>query len=83
MGYTEIAKAMGISINTVKSYCKRNGLGGVSNHYENNSICDYCGKSIQHCGKNFIAYRNNKRKYCCHTCYIEDRYGGGEHHEDN
>ena len=28
-----------------------------------------------HCGKEFTAYGNNKRKYCCHACYIKDRFG--------
>lgn len=30
-----------------------------------------------HCGKDFTAYGNNHRKYCCHACYIADRYGKG------
>ena len=28
-----------------------------------------------HCGKEFITYGNKKRKYCCHPCYIQDRFG--------
>ena len=31
-------------------------------------VCAYCGKE-------FTAYGNNKRKYCCHACYIKDRFG--------
>ncbi|WP_368269901.1 RNA polymerase subunit sigma-70 [Enterocloster clostridioformis] len=27
------------------------------------------------CGKVFTAYGNASRKYCCHPCYIEGRYG--------
>lgn len=30
-----------------------------------------------HCGKPFSAYGNSKRKYCSHSCYISDRFGGG------
>ena len=30
-----------------------------------------------HCGKPFSAYSNSKRKYCSHSCYISDRFGGG------
>ena len=26
LGYTEIARSLGMSVNTVKSYCQRNGL---------------------------------------------------------
>lgn len=29
-----------------------------------------------HCGKQFSAYGNAKRKYCSHACYIADRFGG-------
>ena len=39
-------------------------------------------KAIYHftcptCGRDFTAYGNAHRKYCCHSCYIEDRFGGG------
>jgi len=27
------------------------------------------------CGKQFTAYGNNNRKYCCHDCYIGIRFG--------
>ena len=33
-----------------------------------------------HCGKSFTAYGNNHRKYCCHACYISDRFSGGADH---
>ena len=28
------------------------------------------------CGKEFTVYGNANRKYCCHECYIDDRFGG-------
>ena len=28
------------------------------------------------CGKKFAAYGNKSRKYCCHECYINFRFGG-------
>ena len=28
------------------------------------------------CGRHFKSYQN--RKYCSHSCYITDRFGGGE-----
>ena len=114
IGYTEIAKHMSISVNTIKSFCKRNGLGGIRSKDNKTSICEYCGKPINqfpgrkkkrfcsdtcrnswwnshkslvdkkanyecectHCGKSFISYGNKNRKYCSHSCYIEDRFGG-------
>lgn len=26
------------------------------------------------CGKDFVSYGNAKRRYCCHTCYIHERF---------
>jgi len=34
-----------------------------------------------HCGKAFTAYGNQHRKYCCHACYIADRFKGGDCNE--
>lgn len=33
-------------------------------------VCAYCKKP-------FTAYGNAGRKYCCHACYVADRFGGG------
>lgn len=30
--------------------------------------------SCKHCGKEFAAYGNQKRKYCSHQCYIRERF---------
>ena len=30
------------------------------------------------CKKEFESYGNSTRKYCCHECYIKDRFGGRE-----
>ena len=27
----------------------------------------------KHCGKEFTAYGNQKRVYCCHECYVKDK----------
>lgn len=121
-GYTKIAQALGLSKNTVKSYCKRNNLSGTA--MENAvdmtvlvpSFCLECGKPVAQvsgrkkkkfcsdecrhkwwnahpdkitrkavynytctgCGKSFTAYGNSKRKYCCHACYIVDRFKGDD-----
>ena len=31
-----------------------------------------------HCGVPFTAYGNSTRKYCSHSCYIADRFKGGD-----
>ena len=33
------------------------------------------------CGKPFTAYGNAGRKYCSHSCYIADRFKGGDGNE--
>lgn len=115
-GYKQISKFTGISLNTIKSYCRRNNL--VSTDLNKNSeqllLCEYCGKSIEqkphkkrkrfcsdkcrnkwwnshldlvnrkanyeiicpNCKKAFTVYGNAKRKFCCHECYVNYRYGG-------
>ena len=61
-GYTEIAKHMNISVNTIKSFCRRNGLGGMKSKDENISVCGYCGKPIKQ-----IVGRKKKR-FCSDKC---------------
>jgi endogenous inhibitor of DNA gyrase (YacG/DUF329 family) len=34
-------------------------------------VCAYCGEE-------FESYGNKNRKYCCHECYIKDRFKKGE-----
>lgn len=41
-GYGSIAAKLGISINTVKSFCRRNSLTAP----KKSSICEECGKPI-------------------------------------
>ena len=31
-----------------------------------------------HCGKQYSAYGNKRRKFCSHDCYIKDRFWGDE-----
>ena len=123
-GYTKIAQALGLSKNTVKSYCKRNNLSGTALVNTDMpvltpSFCLECGKAITQvsgrkekkfcsdecrhkwwnarpekitrkalysytcagCGKPFTAYGNSHRKYCCHACYIADRFKDGDGNE--
>lgn len=124
LGYVRIAQRLGISENTVKSFCRRNNLAGNATeqavaaeqkaHCNSVRPCKNCGAPVlqdpkrkpklfccdacrnkwwnshlylvkrkamyeytcPNCGKKFSAYGNANRKYCCHECYIEDRFGG-------
>lgn len=65
--YKKIAKALSISENTVKSFCKRNGLGGLASHRRNKPLgkenqCLNCGLPIQQ-----IQGRKIK-KFCTYEC---------------
>lgn len=118
--YSSIAYILNLSENTIKSFCKRNGLGGVKvtkpSEQNDAHFCRNCGQFVRQpigkkekifcssycrnkwwnahleqvnrkanyefecptCHKTFTAYGNKHRKYCSHTCYIKDRFGGGE-----
>ena len=52
--YTKIAASLGLSENTIKSYCRRNLL--------KIDTCPQCGTAFQ-------AYGNAKRKFCSRSCY--------------
>lgn len=124
-GYMKIAQELGISENTVKSFCRRKGLSAgkikaaVPSADGDKGICPCCGAEVKqnpgrkakkfcsdkcrnkwwnshpdqierkaryefvcaYCKKPFTAYGNAGRKYCCHACYVADRFGGGRNAE--
>lgn len=116
VGYATIANSLGLTKDTVKSFCRRNGLNGYAgNSKDHKNCCKECGVPIiqvpgtkkkifcgykcrkiwwaKHpeqinritaikltcagCGKEFLSYKRDNRKYCSHSCYISDRFGGG------
>ena len=115
-GYRKIAKEMGLSENTIKSYCRRHPLIEQKGDLEHVHYCLQCNKVIDQngkrkekkfcsdacrmawwnshrdkvnhrivrkmectcCHKTFTVYGNGQRKYCSHTCYVKDRFGGGQ-----
>ncbi len=123
LGCARIGQMLGISKNTVSSFCRSNGLKAgdlkeAKKRAENGEhYCRCCGKPVEqnpgrkekmfcsdacrmkwwnrhlykvnrkayyeftckYCGKTFTAYGNANRKYCCHECYIADRYGVGRY----
>ena len=115
LGYKKISLILGISADTIKTFCRRNDIGGSPDlPIMTEGVCLTCGKPIAQnpgrkkkkfcsdkcrnqwwnanldkvnrkatyhftclfCKKEFSVYGNAKRKYCCHDCYIEDRFGG-------
>lgn len=59
VGYIKIGKSLGISDNTVRSFCRRNGLGDKS---KNAVDCKQCGKLIK------IIPKQKPKKFCSDAC---------------
>ena len=58
-GYVKIGEMLGISDNTVRSFCRRNGLGDAA---KNTVACKHCGKLIK------IIPKQKPRKFCSDAC---------------
>ena len=64
--YSAISKAMEISVNSIKTYCKRNGLGGIRAFDKSISLsvlqCENCGEPlVQNPGR-------KKKRFCSDKC---------------
>lgn len=71
-GYKGIAALLGLSENTVKSFCKRNSFANVPSYTSDNgfvhigdsSFCKNCGKPIK------TRQGVKPRKFCCDNCRL-------------
>jgi endogenous inhibitor of DNA gyrase (YacG/DUF329 family) len=68
-GYASIAKAVGLSVNTVKSHCRRNNLPCEKVEFQNGDAkmgkplyCQYCGKPLEQ------KPNIKPRKFCSDKC---------------
>jgi uncharacterized protein with PIN domain len=63
-GYIKIAQILGISDNTVKSFCRRNNLTEVKTKKTkiNKSVCRQCGEVIIQTGS------KKPKSFCCDDC---------------
>ena len=67
--YSKISIASGISENTIKSYCRRNNLGGIRNLSKQENINN---ESCKRCGKELIQEkRGQPKKFCSDKCRRE------------
>lgn len=67
LGYSKIAQSLSLSENTVKSYCKRNNLGGVATTtvLSNTAELGFC----KNCGNPLTQKKGLKpKKFCCDEC---------------
>ena len=46
-----------------------------SRHVDKGNRKAYYEITCQYCQTVFASYGNKNRKYCCHECYMKDRYG--------
>ncbi len=59
ISYVKIGEDLGLSDNTVRSYCRRNGLGEKA---KNTIACKQCGKLIK------IVPKQKPRMFCSDAC---------------
>ena len=66
-GYTAVANKVGISKDTVKSFCRRNGLAGEMAVSAETQVpgCRECGKPLQQ------TEGMKPRVFCCDECRIK------------
>ncbi len=65
VGYVKIAQELGISRNTIKSYCRRNNLGILKNTAPDMShICKHCGKPLK------MIPKHKPKKFCNDKCRL-------------
>jgi len=61
-GYARIAQELGININTVKTFCRRNGLTGSTAESVTGKRCLQCGAELQQ------QAGRRERKFCSDAC---------------
>ena len=65
LGYTEIARKLGMSVNTVKSYCQRNGIKPVEKTaVQSSNACRQCGSTLTH------TPGRKKKQFCSDACRL-------------
>ena len=70
MIYSQIAEVLNLSVNTVKSFCRRNNLTacdaskdtGIEENKENNELCKQCGKRLERTPK------SKPKTFCGDSC---------------
>lgn len=69
MGYKKIAQALGLCEGTVKTYCHRNGMAGVSTAVPETVRTTISQKACKCCGAMVLQFPGRKeKKFCSDTC---------------
>ena len=65
-GYGKIAQKLGISLNTIKSFCRRNDIDGTitpaAKETKEITYCENCGQEIRQIAK------QKRKRFCCDKC---------------
>lgn len=63
LGYKKVAQEVGVSVDSVKSYCRNNGLTGVAaTQTTNKAICRECGEQLVQ------PMKQKPLKFCSSKC---------------
>ena len=66
LGYTEIAQKLGMSVNTVKSFCRRNGIKPICKSAgTGKDTCRQCGSTLEH------TPGRKKKQFCSDACRLQ------------
>ena len=61
--YTKIAAVIGVSANTIKSFCRRNNLQNIeSENNEPKNTCKNCNKKLT------VSEKQKPKIFCCDNC---------------
>lgn len=64
-GYKKVAQELRISVDTVKSYCRKHNLTGVMAIVENKTYCRECGKEL------IQPQKKKPISFCCEQCRVK------------
>lgn len=69
MGYLKIAQTLGLNENSVKTFCRRNGLTGDVKEMPKTVFPGVVQKTCKNCGDLFLQYPGHREKlFCCDAC---------------
>ena len=74
LGYAEIALSLGLSVNTVKSYCQRNGLKAAARASisVSENVCRQCGSVLK------LTPGRKSKRFCSDACRLRWWHGHRE-----
>ena len=73
LGYAEIALSLGLSVNTVKSYCRRSGVKPLEKKTaQSDDVCRQCGSVLKH------TPGRKRKRFCSDVCRLRWWHGHRE-----